>query len=73
MMSITVEKLEQRGDVSVDELTAEVAQQRTIGDFPPLPSNVTRFQIRLWGSAKLKRMIKKHGLKSINEVLARAD
>ena len=71
-MSITVDKLEQRGDVSVDELTAET-QQRTIGDFPPLPSNVTRFQIRLWGSAKLKRMIKKHGLKNINEVLARAD
>ena len=63
-MSITVKKLEQRGDVSVDE---------RIADFPPLPSNVTRFQIRLWGSAKLKRMIKKHGLKNINEVLARAD
>src|SRR6202040_2841450 len=32
-------------DKTVEELTAEVAQQRTIGGFPPLPSNATKIQI----------------------------
>jgi hypothetical protein len=60
--------------MSTEELTAEVAQQRTIvGGFAPLPSNVTKWQVRLWDVKTLKHMIARHGLVQINAVLAKAD
>ena len=60
-------------DKSYKELVEEVAAQKRADGYPPLPSNATKFQIRCWDSATLKRMIHKYGLAQINEVLARPD
>ena len=59
---------------TTQQLTEEVKAKRTIvGDFAPLPSNVTKWQVRLWDVATLKKMMVKHGVQAINEVLARPD
>lgn len=62
-----------KGELSHEALVAEVQAQITIGGFPPLPSNTTKYQIRAWDVPALKKMIAKHGLAQINAVLAQQE
>jgi hypothetical protein len=58
-------------DKTTDELTAEVAKQRTIvGGYPPLAPTITKFQLRMMSVAELKKTIQKFGLQQINQRLA---
>jgi hypothetical protein len=56
--------------MSVEELTTEVKEQRTIGGYPPLPSYATKDQIRAYDSETLKKMMRQYGTAQINAVLA---
>ena len=58
---------------SVEELTAEVASQRTITGYPPVPATITKMQLRMMSVAELKKAIQQFGLRQINQRLAEAD